>query len=275
MSEKNANWFKVSREVFFHELSDDKPWNKLSAWLYLVSMASHEMHSVVLRGHSHLVRRGQCAVALGDLAKKYGWEKAKVQRFLGYLVRKGMVMTSGDISCTVISLVNYEKWQGNCQPVRTPKADTICDTICDTIIDSPQQAKELVADTVCDTVADTLNKKGIQEGYTRKEITVLSTSSPVIQKKVVRNAPTIGFEYEDGTWIGIDERHRNVWHLAYPSADLDVELAKMAGYLIDNPQKKYSNYGAFIRNWLSRSTGEAPMKKRSLESIGKKNMEEW
>jgi phage replication O-like protein O len=93
--------------------------------------------------------------------------------------------------------------------------------------------------------------------------------------KRVKGIPTIGFEYEGGTWIGIDERHRNVWHLAYPSADLDVELAKMAGYLIDNPQKKYSNYGAFIRNWLSRSTGEAPMKKRSLESIGKKNMEEW
>ncbi|MFA6358636.1 MAG: hypothetical protein WCY09_08280 [Candidatus Omnitrophota bacterium] len=103
--------------------------------------------------------------------------------------------------------------------------------------------------------------------------TVLKRSSPSIQKKVVRNAPEIGFDYEKGAWEGIDEKHTALWHTAYPSVVLETELAKMAAWLLDNPSKKYKSYGAFIRNWLSRAKGE-PMK-HDMSSIGKANVEEW
>jgi phage replication O-like protein O len=103
-------------------------------------------------------------------------------------------------------------------------------------------------------------------------ISISTTTSKRLKKSTLGEG--IQFDYEKGDWNGIDEKHRNIWHLAYPPVNLEYELLNMAMYLIDNPKKKYTNYGAFIRNWLSRSLGRKPVK-RDMSVIGKANIEEW
>jgi hypothetical protein len=55
-------------------------------------------------------------------------------------------------------------------------------------------------------------------------------------------------------WQGITDADKARWRAAYPSCDLDRQLAAMDAWLRANPTKAIKrNFGAFITNWLSRS----------------------
>ena len=48
-----------------------------------------------------------------ELAERWGWSRGKVQRFLELLKRNDMIQTSVMPEGTVVSVLNYSKYQGN------------------------------------------------------------------------------------------------------------------------------------------------------------------
>jgi hypothetical protein len=62
----------------------------------------------------------------------------------------------------------------------------------------------------------------------------------------------------EGNWVGIPKAFLKKWHEAYPAINIEIELAKAAGWIMANPKNKKSNYARFLTNWLSRSQDRAP-----------------
>jgi hypothetical protein len=65
--------------------------------------------------------------------------------------------------------------------------------------------------------------------------------------------PRINFNFEKREWENLTERDIQEWSAAYPACGIELELTRMATWLIANPTKRKSNYRRFINIWLSRS----------------------
>lgn len=70
-----------------------------------------------------------------------------------------------------------------------------------------------------------------------------------------------------GSWEGVSDDKRQVWTKAYPAVDLDVELAAMAAWALENPANRKSNWGRFITSWLKRAQDRAPAKGGGLKVV--------
>src|SRR5687768_14873431 len=103
----------VSRSIFEHELFATEPFDKRSAWLWLIAEAAWERRRVNLRrGFMVDVDRGEVAASMRFMAKAWKWkDHHRVGRFLALLEQEGMIKTrdTGDIS--VVAIVKYDLYQ--------------------------------------------------------------------------------------------------------------------------------------------------------------------
>jgi hypothetical protein len=120
-----GNWVKVSRCVHTHEAlaySKDEPACKRSAWLDLVILATS--HGATVRGVK--LKRGQYLTTVRALAVMWCWTPAKVRWFLADFTAKGMLncSTLSSKAGTVVTICNYDKWQGELQVVQQTQQHT-------------------------------------------------------------------------------------------------------------------------------------------------------
>lgn len=106
----SGGWIRLYRSVFFHEFADE-PWDRITAWMYLVSLAAYKPYDAVYRRHVYHLERGQAAVVMSDFGAKAGWSKWRVKRFFDLLATKDMVHVSSDSICCILTVSNYDKYQ--------------------------------------------------------------------------------------------------------------------------------------------------------------------
>jgi len=100
--------------VWTHPLFDE-PFTRREAWLWLVSQASHKPH----RMHAGVALwRGDLACSQRDMARAWGWTRAKVRRFLALLERERMIEIPTRFvpgvpgpPLDVITICNYARFQ--------------------------------------------------------------------------------------------------------------------------------------------------------------------
>ena len=64
---------------------------------------------------------------------------------------------------------------------------------------------------------------------------------------------SLSFDKNLKEWKGIQEEDKKRWKEAYPACDIEIELKRMAEWIISNPNKGVkSNWRRFITNWLMR-----------------------
>lgn len=107
----DKGWIKLSRQIKEHWIWENP--EKLKAWLDLLLMANHETKKVDMREGLVTVRRGQLVTSITKLATKWGWSRERVRRFLDTLERDGMLTRNSTPFKTVLTIVNYEKFQGD------------------------------------------------------------------------------------------------------------------------------------------------------------------
>ena len=106
---------------------DDSPFDRRSAWVDLLLMANHSDKEMLFDGQLITVKRGQRVTSVRRLAERWGWGKDKVSKYLTLLERFGMIEKSADSRRTLITIVNYDKFQGSDvqeQTVSRQSADT-------------------------------------------------------------------------------------------------------------------------------------------------------
>jgi len=67
-----------------------------------------------------------------------------------------------------------------------------------------------------------------------------------------RKEGKIYYDFECSTWKNVKEKDMKLWTKAYPVCNINHELLAMADWLESNPEKKKSNYRAFISRWLKK-----------------------
>lgn len=106
---------KIDRQYFEHWLWKEKPFDKARAWLDLIQLANHKDEKFISNGVAIDGKRGHVYKSQDFLAKRWGWSRGKVSRFLKMLESDNMIIRKnvryGAVNGTEITLVNYGKFQ--------------------------------------------------------------------------------------------------------------------------------------------------------------------
>jgi hypothetical protein len=122
----NRGMVMLARAAFDYELFEGDSFSRREAWLYMFSEASWRTRTVTpVPRLTVQIERGELAVSIRALARKFRWSGPAVQRLLDLLEKEGMITRriahSGTANCTVIRVVNYEHYQS---AQATPKTKT-------------------------------------------------------------------------------------------------------------------------------------------------------
>ena len=105
-------WIKLHREIMQHWIWNDTPFDKRSAWIYMLMMANHDDNKFMFDGQFIEVKRGSFITSIRKLCDYWGWSNTKVTKFLKILKTDSMIEYLSDKKKTVITIVNYGVYQG-------------------------------------------------------------------------------------------------------------------------------------------------------------------
>lgn len=107
-------WVKLHRKIMENSIlwETSEPFDRRSAWMYLIMMANHEKKDIRIDNNVLTVKRGQHYTSIYKLADKWHWSRNRVDRYLGMLTEAGMLQTDRTPRGTLITIVNYEVLQG-------------------------------------------------------------------------------------------------------------------------------------------------------------------
>src|SRR4030088_2279511 len=107
----------VARSLVDHPVLATDPFDRRSAWLWLLTEAAWATREIVVDRRRVALCVGELVGSSRFLATKWQWAEPKVRRFLAHLKREGMIdlrvvkAASQDPGITVIQVANFEAWQ--------------------------------------------------------------------------------------------------------------------------------------------------------------------
>lgn len=110
-------WNKIYRSIQEHWLWTCEPFSRGQAWIDLLLMANHKEAKIMVNGNLEVVERGQRITSIRKLSDRWKWSTKKVTHFLDQLVKDKMIEYISDSSKTVVTIVNYDKYQGKETPL--------------------------------------------------------------------------------------------------------------------------------------------------------------
>ncbi len=101
--------FTVDREFLSHDLWLSETFTRGQAWIDLVGLAKYQPGFLMVRGNRVFLERGDVGWSKLKLAKRWGWSRGKIDRFINELKTDGRIdiKTDNRIS-TVMSIKNYD-----------------------------------------------------------------------------------------------------------------------------------------------------------------------
>lgn len=113
MAENGNNWIKLNRSITDHWLwSSGETFSRGQAFIDLLLMAAYADHPVMSQGKKIDLKRGSMVTSIRYLADRWRWSKDKTMHFLNDLESDGTIEKSSDTKRTVLTIVNYDKYQG-------------------------------------------------------------------------------------------------------------------------------------------------------------------
>ena len=103
------SFVKLNRALRDNPVASDPHY--LAIWTWLLMLAAYKAHSVILHGTQVDLKAGELATSVRILADKSGVKKDKILAILGLLDRSGMIRRRKTNKHTVITLINWSKYQ--------------------------------------------------------------------------------------------------------------------------------------------------------------------
>jgi hypothetical protein len=119
-------YISLHRKIFENKLWEDKPFSRAQAWIDLLLLAQYSDSSFFIRTIEIKVKRGQLAYSVKTLAKRWGWSRPKVDRFLKYLKNEHQIEHQKNNLTTLISIIKYEDYQNKNASERAPNVHQTC-----------------------------------------------------------------------------------------------------------------------------------------------------
>lgn len=111
MADKRKGWILLYRSVRDSWIWDKRPFSIGQAWIDLILDANHNTNKFYLNGRLQTVKRGQTWTSIRTLASRWGWRKDSVSDFLKALEKDKMITLRKTSSGTLLTIVNYGKFQ--------------------------------------------------------------------------------------------------------------------------------------------------------------------
>lgn len=102
-------WIKLYRSLKKHWLFKDA--EILRVWIAILLKASHKDRSLLFNGELVRLKRGSLVLSKLALAERFELSRPRLDRVLGKLERDRMIVQQTSNRNTVISVVNYDKYQ--------------------------------------------------------------------------------------------------------------------------------------------------------------------
>ena len=108
-------YIKLHRSSMDSHLYFAETFTKWQAWTDLLLLANHAPRTVSVRGIMVHLSRGEVLAGERFLADRWRWSRGKVRRFLSYLSSETVhqIVPQKSNVCGIISICNYETYQGN------------------------------------------------------------------------------------------------------------------------------------------------------------------
>ena len=114
-----AGWIKTYRDLADHWLSQDL--QKLGWWVILLLKVNHEDKKVLSGNQLIELKRGQIIASLSYLATLWKTSKRTAERFVELLESEQMVSRCMRQKVTVLTICNWDSYQGKDEPRRADK----------------------------------------------------------------------------------------------------------------------------------------------------------
>ena len=127
MGSTGKGYVKIYRDICDNFVWKDRPFSRGQAWIDLLLMVNHADKKFLFMGNLITVKRGSKITSLRQLSERWGWSKDKVAHFLDVLESDDMISQKRDSKKTLISVINYDFFQGQGNQKKTVKrqsADT-------------------------------------------------------------------------------------------------------------------------------------------------------
>lgn len=108
---KENGWVLMHRSIRDSWIWNKKPFSIGQAWMDMILDVNHDVGKFYLNGKLKTVKRGQKWTSIRTLAERWGWRNGSVLDFLNALEEDGMIKRESSGSGTLITLVNYGKYQ--------------------------------------------------------------------------------------------------------------------------------------------------------------------
>lgn len=128
---KKNGWISLDRSIEDHWIYKEEHFCEFHAWIDLLMLAKYADSETTINGRPFIIHRGSLLTSIRKLATRWGWSKDKVLRFLRILRDEEMVKTA-TVGGTLITIVNYGKYQIRRDTKRDRKRDSKPDTDKDT-----------------------------------------------------------------------------------------------------------------------------------------------
>ena len=117
---EDKGWISLYRPLTDHWLWDDKPFARGQAWIDILFLANYADRDGIYDGMIIHKKRGDVNLSIRFLARRWGWSDNKVRRFLDLLEKEKMISQKRNTYGTVITVENYNKYQGRTSRDGTP-----------------------------------------------------------------------------------------------------------------------------------------------------------
>lgn len=107
-------WIKIDRKIQDHWV-----WKKSDyafAWIDLILLANHKEEKIPFDNKIITIKKGQHLTSIGKLSERWHCSRDKVRNILNLFEQDGMILRESNNRRTLLTLVNYGKFQ---KPVTT------------------------------------------------------------------------------------------------------------------------------------------------------------
>ncbi len=113
MSGSNKGFILLHRKILDSAIWQcGERYSKRDAWIELLLTANHKDKELLFDGQMIVIHRGQLLTSQRKLAEKWGWHHCTTKRYLDMLKNAGMIHVDSSKRATLISIVNYQQYQG-------------------------------------------------------------------------------------------------------------------------------------------------------------------
>lgn len=106
-----AGWIKISTDIAKHWIWNDA--ERLKWWIDILFMASWKDNKQLVGKKLVSLRRGQLVASISFLCKRWGRSRSMVEPFITLLYEEGMISKEVGNNVSIITVLNYEKYQAN------------------------------------------------------------------------------------------------------------------------------------------------------------------